>query len=186
MTVAILYFSGYGHTNTQAQAVAKGVQSTNAAVELIRIDENGDITEAQWETLNTAKAIIFGSPTYMGNFAWQFKKIADASSKVWFTQGWKDKIAAGFTCSASTNGNKEDTLQSLFTLSQQHGMVWVGTGLLPANKKDNTKEDENWSGSFTGAMAIAPSDANADELAQGDLTMAATLGKRVATLANKL
>lgn len=28
------------------------------------------------------------------------------SSKVWYTQGWKDKIASGFTVSASQNGDK--------------------------------------------------------------------------------
>lgn len=47
MTIAILYFSGYGHTNTQALAVANGVKSVDASVELIRINENGDITDAQ-------------------------------------------------------------------------------------------------------------------------------------------
>lgn len=186
MTVAILYFSGYGHTHTQAEAVIKGVESAGASAQAIRIDENGDISEAQWDTLNTAKAIIFGSPTYMGNAAWQFKKVADASSKVWFTQGWKDKIAGGFTCSAGTNGNKVNTLQSLFTLAQQHGMVWVGTGLMPASQKENTQQDENWTGSFAGAMAISRADASPEDIAEGDLKMAQSYGKRIAELANKL
>ena len=40
-----------------------------------------------WETLAAADAIIFGSPTYMGGASWQFKKFADASSKVWYHAG---------------------------------------------------------------------------------------------------
>src|SRR3989344_4599174 len=49
-----------------------------------------------WETLAAASAIIFGSPTYMAGPSWQFKKFADASSKPWFSQAWKDKLFAGF------------------------------------------------------------------------------------------
>jgi NAD(P)H dehydrogenase (quinone) len=62
-----------------------------------------------WATLNDADAIIMGSPTYMGSVSWQFKKFADASSKPWFSQAWKDKIFAGFTNSATMNGDKLST-----------------------------------------------------------------------------
>ena len=53
----------------------------------------------------------------MGSVSWQFKKFADASSKPWFGQAWKDKIAAGFTNSASMNDDKHSTLQYMTTLS---------------------------------------------------------------------
>ena len=53
------------------------------------------------EALDAADAIIFGSPTYMGMASWQFKKFADATSKRWFTSAWKDKVAGGFTISAT-------------------------------------------------------------------------------------
>ena len=29
----------------------------------------------------------------MGTVSWQFKKFADASSKPWFTQAWKDMMS---------------------------------------------------------------------------------------------
>ncbi|MEQ1589226.1 MAG: flavodoxin domain-containing protein, partial [Gallionella sp.] len=74
--VAVVYHSGYGHTAKQAQAVANG-----ASASLIAIDAEGNITEADWATLQAADAIIMGSPTYMGMVSWQFKKFADASSK---------------------------------------------------------------------------------------------------------
>ena len=81
-----------------------------------------------WATLNEADAIIMGSPTYMGSVSWQFKKFADATSKPWFSQAWKDKVFAGFTNSATMNGDKLSTLHYLFTLAMQHGGIWVGTG----------------------------------------------------------
>ena len=65
------------------------------------------------EALGAADAIVYGSPTYMGGPAWQFKKFADASSKAWFGSAWKDKIGAGFTNSASVNGDKQAALTFL-------------------------------------------------------------------------
>ena len=176
--IAIVFHSGYGHTQRMAQAVAEG-----AAGELITIDAEGNLTEAQWATLAAADAIIFGSPTYMGGVSWQFKKFADASSKPWFTQVWKDKIAAGFTNSATMNGDKLSTLHYLFTLSQQHSMIWVGTGLMPSNAKAATRNDVNYVGSYAGAMAQSPSDASPAEMLPGDLETARLFGARVAAVA---
>jgi multimeric flavodoxin WrbA len=107
---------------------------------------------------DAADAIIFGSPTYMGTVSWQFKKFADASSKPWFSQKWKDKVGAAFTNSATMNGDKLSTLHYLFTLGMQHSMIWVGTGLMPANSKAAQRNDINFVGSFSGLMAQSPSD----------------------------
>lgn len=41
--------------------------------QLIQIDQEGNITEQDWETLNNAKGIVFGAPTYMGTAPWQLK-----------------------------------------------------------------------------------------------------------------
>jgi len=185
--IAIVFFSGYGHTARQAEAVrrgAAGVEGTEVTV--LRIDQDGTLPEGAFETLAAQDAIIYGSPTYMGGPAWQFKKFADASSKLWFTQALKDKIAAGFTNSASVNGDKFSTIQYLFTLSQQHGQVWVGTGLMPANKKEHGHGDVNWTAGYAGALAISPSDASADEAPRsGDLKTAELLGQRVVEIASR-
>lgn len=141
--IAIVYFSGYGHTVKQAEAVHAGAASVGEAT-LYRIDQDGNLPDEAWEAIGAADAIIYGSPTYMGGPAWQFKKFADVSSKPWFTQAWKDKVAAGFTNSASVNGDKYATIQYFWTLSQQHGQVWVGTGLPPSNTKAHGPQDINW------------------------------------------
>ncbi len=165
--IIVVYHSGYGHTAKQAEAVAAG-----AGAKLIAIDAEGNITDADWATLEAADAIIMGSPTYMGMVSWQFKKFADASSKPWFSQKWKNKIAAGFTNSATMNGDKLSTLHYIFTLAMQHSMVWTGTAMMPSNSKAAQRNDVNYVGSFSGAMSSSPSDASPDEMFPGDLETA--------------
>jgi NAD(P)H dehydrogenase (quinone) len=172
--IVIVFHSGYGHTAKIAQAVAEGSGGT-----LLAIDAEGNMPEGSWEQLAAARAIVFGSPTYMGSVSWQFKKFADASSKVWFSQGWKNKLAAGFTNSASMNGDKHSTLHYLMTLSQQHSMLWVGTGMMPSNSKAATRNDLNYVGSSAGLMTATPSDASVDEVVPGDVATAKAFGQRI-------
>lgn len=178
--IVVVYFSGYGHTKRMAESVAQG-----AGASLLAVDQEGNLPEGGWEQLAAADAIVFGSPTYMGNVPWQYKKFIDATSKPWYHQQWKDKIAAGFTNSASMNGDKLSTLHYLFTLSQQHSMIWVGTGLMPSNSKAATRNDVNYVASFSGAMASTPSDASVDEMLPGDLETARLFGARIAEVTAK-
>ena len=173
--IVIVYHSGYGHTKKVAEAVAEGSGGA-----LLAVDAEGNLPAGGWEQLAAADAIVFGSPTYMGSVSWQFKKFADASSKPWFTQAWKNKLAAGFTNSASMNGDKLATLHYLFTLSQQHSMFWVGTGIMPSNTKGASRDDINYVASFSGLMTATPSDASPDEMVPGDITFAKAFGERVA------
>lgn len=175
--IVVVCHSGYGHTLKQAEAVAKG-----AGAELVAIDTEGNLSEAQWASLDDADAIILGSPTYMGSVTWQFKKFADASSKAWFTQKWKDKVFGGFTNSATMNGDKHSTIHYFITLAMQHSGIWVGTGLMPSNSKTAKRDDINFVGSFAGAMMQTPSDASIDEVVQGDLETARLYGERIAQI----
>jgi multimeric flavodoxin WrbA len=178
--VAVVFHSGYGHTLRMAQSVAEG-----ADADLVAIDGDGNLSDDGWATLNAADAIIMGSPTYMGSVSWQFKKFADASSKPWFSQAWKDKVFAGFTNSATMNGDKLSTLHYLFTLAMQHGGIWIGTALMPSNSKAAQRNDINYVGSFSGAMAQSPSDSSPSEMLPGDLETARLFGKRVAEVAGR-
>jgi NAD(P)H dehydrogenase (quinone) len=178
--ISIVFHSGYGHTAKVAEAVAEGSGAT-----LLAIDAEGNLSQEGWDRLAASRAIVFGSPTYMGNVSWQFKKFADASSRVWAPQGWKDKLAAGFTNSASINGDKLATLNALFTLSQQHGMLWVGTGMLPSNAKAARRDDINYLAAFSGLMTATPSDAGVDEMVPGDLATARAFGERIAAVVRR-
>ena len=68
--IAVVYFSGYGHTKVVAETFANEINA-----QLIQIDQEGNITDQDWETLNNAKGIVFGAPTYMGTAPWQFKNL---------------------------------------------------------------------------------------------------------------
>jgi multimeric flavodoxin WrbA len=179
MKVAVVYHSGYGHTAQQAKAVAQGAESVaGTEVKLISVAEG----ELPWGELDSADAIIFGSPTYMGSVSAAFKKFMDDSSKAWFERKWKDKIAGGFTNSASQSGDKLNTLQTLAIFAAQHGMIWVGLDLMPGNNNSKgSVEDLNRLGSYLGAMAQSNADQGPDQgpLAS-DLKTAEHLGKRIA------
>ncbi|MEV4481466.1 flavodoxin family protein [Micromonospora coxensis] len=139
--VAIIYHSGYGHTRAQAEAVRDGARSVPGVhADLIAVEEHAD----NWEVLDTADAIIFGTPTYMAGVSAPFKAFLDASSDRWAKQKWKDKLAAGFTNSAGANGDKLATLQQLALFAMQHGMVGSGSACCratppaPARRRNST------------------------------------------------
>lgn len=180
-TTAVVYHSGYGHTKRMAEAVADG-----AAASLIAIDAEGNIPPDAWDTLDAADAIIFGSPTYMGGPSWQFKKFADASSKPWAEEKWKNKAFGGFTNSASINGDKLNTLEYFVLLAGQHGGVWVSLAMKPANVKASKRDDPNRMGSYIAPMAQSDADAAPGEMSPGDLETARLYGVRVAEMAARL
>jgi multimeric flavodoxin WrbA len=180
-TVAIAYHSGYGHTAVVAEAVARGVNSVaGTSAVLVPVEE----ADARLSELHAADAIVFGAPTYMGSASAQFKTFMDGTSRFFATGVWKNKLAAGFTVSASQNGDKLNTLLQLTIFAMQHGMVWAGLGLLPGNNSSKgSPEDLNQMGSFIGAMAQANADQGAEGIKASDLRTAEALGKRVAELA---
>jgi len=177
----VVFHSGYGHTKRVADAVAEGAQAS-----LLQIDADGNLPDQAWADIEAAQYIILGSPTYMGGPSWQFKKFADASSKPWFADMWKDKVFGGFTNSASINGDKLATLQYFTLLAAQHRGIWVGMGMKSSNTKSSQRDDINRMGSFLGPMAQTPADAAPEEMSSGDLETARMYGMRVAELANRL
>jgi NAD(P)H dehydrogenase (quinone) len=182
-TVSIIYFSGSGHTTKLAEAVAQGAKSVvGVNAQLIAISSE-DIVNGRYRNdaviakLDASDAIIFGSPTYMGGPAAQFKALADATVGSWSQQKWRDKLAAGFTVSGAPSGDKLSTLQYFQLLAMEHGMVWVGTGEMPGQPNG-----VNRLGAWVGVMALAQPDQstevapNAEDKLSGE-----RLGQRVAT-----
>lgn len=182
--IVIVYHSGYGHTARQADAVHRGVASVSGVE--ARLVPVADV-DRHWDELDAADAIVFGAPTYMGSVSAPFKAFMDASSKAWFQQKWKDKVAGGFTNSATMNGDKLNSLVQLAIFAAQHSMIWVGTGLMPSNSKAAQRNDVNYVGAFIGAMAQSPSDAGPDEAPPpGDLETARLYGQRIAEVTLRL
>jgi len=89
------------------------------------------------------------------------------------------QLAAGFTVSASWNGDKHNTLYQLLTLAVQHGMIWVGLGLPPGNSNSKgSSADLNRVGASIGAMAQANADQGVERAS--DFKTFEALGRRVA------
>jgi NAD(P)H dehydrogenase (quinone) len=68
--IAVAFHGGRGHTARLAESVhagAGGVPGT--ASTLVMVD---DIDPTQWTLLDSADAIIFGAPTYMGTASSSF------------------------------------------------------------------------------------------------------------------
>ena len=154
LTVAIVYHSGFGHTDILARAVAQGVGEAGGTPDLLRIaPEQADFADA-FNRIARADAVIFGSPTYMGTVSAPMKAFMDASARPYFAKAWKDKMAAAFTVSGSPSGDKLNTLTTLAIFAAQHGMLWIGTGQAPGNNDDLSAatEAENRLGSFLGAL----------------------------------
>jgi NAD(P)H dehydrogenase (quinone) len=181
--VAIVYHSGFGHTKILAEAVARGANSVpGTQTTLIPVEE----VESHAAELTAADAVIFGAPTYMGSVSAPFKTFMDWSSKFWASGAWKDKLAAGFTNSASQSGDKLNSLVQLAIFAMQHSMVWVGLGLPPGNNSSKgSVNDLNRLGSYIGAMAQSNADAGPDQAPiESDRNTAEHLGRRVATFAH--
>lgn len=179
--VAIVYFTSNGHNEQLAVAVAEGVRSVSGAEAVTLQIVGTDIVNGRWKNesiiaeLNAADAIVFGTPTYMGGYASQFKAFVDACSSIWYAQGWKNKVGAAFTHSLGLSGDKLNTLNGLVVNAMQHGMIWVGNAELT---QSNTTESVNRLTSHVGVMAQSNNDQ--PNVGPGDRQTAVSLGKRVA------
>ncbi|ELJ8872938.1 TPA: flavodoxin family protein [Vibrio parahaemolyticus] len=187
--IAIIYFSKTDVTGQLARAIAAGLEQQGikqqGGFEIIshRI-EGSEIIEGRFvnpsliDELAECDAIIFGSPTYMGGVAAQFKAFADASSESWYHQKWANKVAAGFTSGGALNGDQSCTLQYLQTFAYQHGMMWVGLDKISNSGEQNL----NRYGVQGGIVAQGGADG---QLHASDVATAEYLGKRVAMLVDK-
>jgi len=189
--VATVYHSGFGHTKLQAEAVHRGTASVKGIE--ARLYTSAEAIE-KLDELDAADAIIFGCPTYMGSMSAEMKKFIEVAAKKWFTKAWKDKVAGAFTNSSSFSGDKLNTLLGLVINAMQHGMIYVGLGMMPAaSDRDSMNsvtgpgpEVLNRVGSFTGPMAASFQVQPGDAPAAGDIATAETYGVRVALITLKL
>jgi multimeric flavodoxin WrbA len=179
--IAIVYHSGYGHTQRQAEAVKEGVERVEGAEAMMLTVEEAP---SRWDDLAAAEAIIFGAPTYVASASAAFKAFQEASSHAVMAQGaaWKNKIAAGFTNSGSRSGDKLATLIQIALFAAQHGMHWINLDLPPANNSSTgSEQDLNRLGFWLGAGAQSNTDQGPDVAPpEADLATARHLGQRVA------
>ncbi len=201
MKVLIVYYSMYGHVHRMAEAVAEGVKEVEGAeAELRLVPETlsedvlsqmnaleaqkmfANIPICTVDELNTADAIIFGTPTRFGNMCGQMRQFLDATGQLWLKGALIGKVGSVFTSTATQHGGQESTILSFHTTLLHHGMVIVG---LPYAFQDQMRLDEVSGGSPYGSSTIAGGKGERMP-SENDLAGARFQGKHVATIALKL
>jgi NAD(P)H dehydrogenase (quinone) len=176
-----VYDSRYGHTAAQARAVGEGAAGVDGiTARLYFVDDLvGNVAQ-----LDACDALIFGCPTFMGSASAGFKNFMEETSRVFSSQRWSGRLAAGFTNSGGYSGDKLSTLMQLNLFAMQHGMIWVGLGLLDGNDASyKTEASLNRLGSYIGAMSQSNTDQGTEGIPESDLNTAHALGQRVAQAA---
>lgn len=187
--VAVVYASRYGHTKILAEAVARGAEAAGARVELI----DTVAAAAKMAELDKADAIVFGTPTFMGNISSEMKIFMEKCVGRWVSRAWSDKIAGGFSCSSNFSGDKLNTMMGLTVFAMQLGMIWVGDNQLPGSNvpdESNTVEgpgSKAWNRNCAGIgpMASVFNVKAPDAPASGDVETAEAYGKRIADVTAK-
>lgn len=182
-SIAVVYHSVSGATHRLANAIVQGANScADVKVNVYRILPE-HIHQGRFIALDIlyeitkVDAIIFGSPTYMGSVSAQFKAFIDASSEIWSTGSWTNKIAAAFTVGSHYSGDQLSTIKYLQTLAGQHGMLWAGLDL----KGLKERNIQNNSGAQSGLITYTQD----NEIPADALLTAQYLGERVSLLANR-
>lgn len=189
-TIAIVYHTGFGHTGIVAEALAQGVADGGATPVLVKLDSAGQDFTAALQAVSDADGVVFGAPTYMGDVSAVLKAYFEASGKIWYSGGWKDKIAGGFTNSFNASGDKLHALQSIFVLAMQHHMIWVGAGQPAASAAKVTPDygpDQINRFSYSIGVATQSDNAGPDVTpGAGDKEFARRYGVRLAEVTRKL
>lgn len=119
--VLVLYYSAYGHIETMANAVARGVRSAGASVDVKRVPElvPEDLARASYYKVDQAApiakpdelvnydAIIVGAGTRYGTVASQMRNFLDETGALWATGKLVGKVASAFTSSATQHGGQD-------------------------------------------------------------------------------
>jgi multimeric flavodoxin WrbA len=170
-----------------AEGVMEGASSLPGVDAELHEIVPGDFEGSVWsapailESLDSCDAIVFGSPTHMGCLSTPLKSFFDATLERWYPRAWKDKMAAGFTSSASPSGDKLNALTDMIFFALQHGMIWVGMERIALNH-----EGINRLSVFLGAAGQGVYDSPEVSLHDGDRATAVELGARVARTTHAL
>lgn len=173
VSMAVVYHSNYGHTKRVAEAIVTGARQQLSAAQAKAVD----VHDVDWEFLDKADLLVFGSAVYMGNVPAGFKTFMDETSKRWYHRKWEGKWAAGFANSGGLSGDKLAVLQQICLYTMQHGMNWIGLPLMPTG---HGEEDLNRLSSFLGLMTQSLDAPPEETPGKGDIDTAIWFGDHLA------
>ncbi len=192
--VLVLYYSRYGATEKMAQLLARGIEQVSGIEARIRtvppVSANTEATEpavpsegavyCSEEDLRNCCGLIIGSPTRFGNMAAALKFFLDGTGALWASGSLIDKPVAAFTSTSSLHGGQETTLLTMVIPLIHHGMVYCG---IPYS--ESALNTTTTGGTPYGASHLAGAKGN-NPISDDEAVLCAALGKRVASIAQKL
>jgi NAD(P)H dehydrogenase (quinone) len=201
MKLLVVFYSLYGHIYKMAEAVMEGARSVDKTeAELYRVPETlpeevlqkmgglefqkslSSIPVIQPEVLESADAIVFGTPTRFGNMCGQMRQFLDSTGQLWAKGALVGKVGSVFTSSATQHGGQETTILTFHITLLHHGMIIVG---LPYAFQGQMRIDEVTGGSPYGASTITGGKGERMP-STNELEAARFQGNHVATVACRL
>ncbi len=173
VSIAIIYHSNYGHTKRVAEAIVQGAHQQLPEAQAKAVD----VHEVDWDYLDQADLLVFGSAVYMGSVTAEFKTFMDETSKRWYNRKWEGKWAAAFANSGGLSGDKLAVLQQISLYAMQHGMNWIGLPLMPTGHESH---DLNRLSSFLGLMTQSLDGPPEETPGKGDIDTAIWFGDHLA------
>lgn len=173
LSMAVIYHSNYGHTKRVAEAVVMGARQQLAETQVKAVD----VHDVDWDFLDQADLLVFGSAVYMGSVTAGFKTFMDETSKRWYHRKWEGKWSAGFANSGGLSGDKLAVLQQICLYTMQHGMNWIGMPLMPTGHEAH---DLNRLSSFLGLMTQSLDGPPETTPGEGDINTAIWFGDHLA------
>lgn len=194
--ILVLYYSTYGHIETMAYSIAKGIEATGATAVVKRVPETvpADIAKANHFKLDQAApiatpaelveydGIILGTGTRFGRLSSQMASFLDKTGGLWAQGALIGKVGAAFTSTGSQHAGQELTLMSLITNLMHYGMTIVS---FPFSFAGLTEINEVSGGTPYGASTIAGPDGSR-AVSQNELNGAEFFGKHVAEVTKKI
>ncbi|MEX0729284.1 MAG: NAD(P)H:quinone oxidoreductase [Aquisalimonadaceae bacterium] len=138
--ILVLYYSRTGATRHMAGQIARGVETVDDAVAVLRtlpavstvaeatapeVPSDGPPYATQ-EDLRDCDGLALGSPTRFGNMAAPVKHFLDGTSAMWLSGTLAGRPAAVFTSTGSMHGGQESTLLTMQVPLLHHGMLLLG------------------------------------------------------------
>jgi len=173
VSIAVIFHSNYGHTKRVAEAIVRGAHQQLPAAQAKAVD----VYDVDWDYLDQADLLVFGSAVYMGSVTAEFKTFMDETSKRWYHRKWEGKWAAAFANSGGLSGDKLAVLQQISLYAMQHGMNWIGLPLMPTGHEAH---DLNRLSSFLGLMTQSLDGPPEETPGSGDIDTAIWFGDHLA------
>ena len=171
-SIAIIYYSTWGHIYKNALSIQKGIEAAGGKASLYQIDETlpsevlekmhappkPDVPIATVDALKEHDAFLFGIPTRYGNFPAQWKAFWDQTGGLWALGGLVGKPFGLFFTTGTPGGGQEITALNSLSSFVHHGMIYVPLGYTAETFPLLTNLDEVHGGSPWGAGSYAGSD----------------------------